>query len=86
MNTTDEKLDAAHARSSRHRLEIEASDECACFYCRRRFLPGAITEWTDDGETALCPHCGIDSVLGSASGFSLRPEFISAMHYYWFKR
>jgi len=35
--------------------------------------------------TALCPHCGIDSVIGSASGYPVsEPQFLKAMHDHWF--
>jgi hypothetical protein len=60
----------AHTHAARHRNEIERSEQCGCFYCLETFVPGEIQDWTDDGATAMCPRCGIDSVLGSASGFS----------------
>ena len=90
------QLLAAHARSSEHRAEIEASTICGCFYCLATFEPSDIGEWvgapkdpvtgapTGEGETALCPHCGIDAVLGSQSGFPITPEFLTAMHGHWF--
>jgi hypothetical protein len=74
----------AHRHSIRHRAEIEASDLCGCFYCERIFSREQIGEWTDDGDTALCPHCGIDSVLGSASGFEITAGFLSQMRAAWF--
>lgn len=33
-----------------------------CFGCLKTFPVSAIEEYTDD-DTAVCPHCGIDSVL-----------------------
>src|SRR5262245_35069182 len=45
----------AHKRSIRHRAEIIASNLCGCFYCLSTFAPSEIAEWTDDGDTALCP-------------------------------
>jgi hypothetical protein len=52
-----------------HRDEILASDMCGCFYCLAVFPPNEVTEWTDKtvgiGQTALCPKCGIDSVIGA---------------------
>lgn len=90
---TDPQLHAAHSKSSHHRADIEASLVCGCFYCRTTFEPSEIAEWVDRsgddaedvrGQTALCPHCGVDSVLGSHSGFPITPEFLAAMHRYWF--
>ena len=78
----------AHAHSSNHRDALLASEVCGCFYCLKTFVPGAIDEWIDpegeEGTTALCPHCGIDSVIGSASGFPITAEFLDRMRRYWF--
>lgn len=68
-----------------------ASDRCGCFYCRSTFLPGDILDWVEmdadgNGKTALCPRCGIDAVIGSASGVSLDPDFLARMHEFWFER
>jgi hypothetical protein len=76
----------AHKNCSRHRNEIESSQRCACFYCLQSFPPSEIVDWTDDDATAMCPRCGIDSVIGSASGFSLSPGFLQRMHNHWFER
>jgi hypothetical protein len=79
---------AAHRHSIRHRREILASETCGCFYCLAVFAPGKVVGWTDEtegvGRTALCPHCGIDSVIGSASGYPVTREFLSQMHGHWF--
>ena len=77
----------AHGHSSRHRPAIEASSRCGCFYCRAVFAPAEVAEWIDEpggGQTALCPRCGIDSVVGSASGVPITAAFLRAMHARWF--
>ncbi|MBM3979925.1 MAG: cytoplasmic protein [Planctomycetes bacterium] len=76
---------AAHGHSSRHRCELEASAHCGCFYCLAVFDPVEIESWLNEGDgTALCPRCGIDSVIGSASGLPITREFLGAMHCHWF--
>jgi hypothetical protein len=80
---------AAHAHSSGHRREILGSTICGCFYCCSKFPPSEIVEWIDEhqtgeGQTALCPRCGIDSVIGDRSGFDISDDFLSAMKAYWF--
>lgn len=75
-------LTAAHKRSSNHRDEILASEVCGCFHCAALFAPTAIKEWIDAQQTALCPRCGIDSVIGGASGL-LVLGFLEAMHQRW---
>jgi hypothetical protein len=78
----------AHRHSSRHREEVLASAQCGCFYCGAVFPPSEIESWVDDwedvGQTALCPRCGIDSVIGSESGYPLTEEFLARMKAHWF--
>lgn len=79
----------AHRHASNHRAELHRSDLCGCFYCFETFAVEAITEWVDEneagvGQCAICPHCGVDSVLGSASGFPIQNSFLKMMHQYWF--
>jgi hypothetical protein len=75
---------AAHRHSSQHRAEILQSDRCRCFYCLASYSPREIKDWVDEdpqeiGQTALCPKCGIDSVIGSASGVPLDDDFFGEM-------
>jgi hypothetical protein len=83
-HSDEESLKAAHRHSIRHREEIFSSDLCGCFYCLRTFPPSEIEDWIKEpkggGMTAMCPGCGIDSVIGSASGFPLTPEFLRLRH------
>jgi hypothetical protein len=89
---SDEVLIEAHRHCALHAEEIAQSALCGCFYCRTTFTPIEIVDWIDDrnvgegrtGRTALCPKCGIDSVLGDASGCKLTREFLEAMHARWF--
>ncbi len=75
---------AAHKHCIKHRVEIEASEVCGCFYCMATFAPSEIVKWTDDGQTALCPRCPVDSVIGSASGYPITSAFLQRMHDHWF--
>jgi hypothetical protein len=75
---------AAKTHASQHRAEVESSGRCACFFCFRTFPPVAIKAWTDKDQTALCPHCGVDSVLGSESGHRLDEGFLRKMHQHYF--
>jgi hypothetical protein len=77
-----EDLKNLHRAATRHRQEVEASREVSCFFCLRVSPTSAVTEWTDDGETALCPHCDIDAVL---PGY-VEPVLLGRMHEYYFLR
>ena len=76
---------AAHEHCSNHRAEVEASEVAGCFYCCEMFAPSEIDEWIDDGQCAMCPRCGIDSVIGDASGFPVADKkFLNGMNEFWF--
>ncbi len=83
----DATLEAAHQCSMNNRAEVLNSELCGCFYCLQTFPPSEVEQWTDEingvGTTAVCPRCGIDSVIGSRSGFALAPAFLKAMHDCW---
>lgn len=81
-----ETLDAAHRHSINHKAELERSDVCGCFFCEEIFTVNDIEEWEEDvNGTALCPHCCVDAVIGSASGFPVADaNFIRAMRERWF--
>lgn len=85
---TEGVLVAAHKHCARHEREVMESTLCGCFYCRETFPPVEIEDWLDDEPpTALCPRCGIDSVIGDASGFPVTDKaFLGAMNVYWFQR
>ena len=74
----------AHKHSSNHRKAITQSKECGCFCCLNTYPPKEIWEWIDSNETAMCPRCGIDSVLPDSIGFD--KEFLIEMNKYWFDR
>lgn len=85
----EEELDNAHKHSIFNRAELEASSIAGCFYCSHIFKPSEVTEWIDEneqeiGQTALCPKCGIDSVLGDKSGFIIEEQFLRIMYDHWF--
>jgi len=75
----------AHAYSSNHEDVLLEDSICGCFYCLTIFDPCEIEEWIEDKKgTALCPYCGIDSVIGESSGYPITKEFLAEMQGYWF--
>jgi hypothetical protein len=76
---------AAHSFSNNHMEMLKRDSVCGCFYCRKIFNPNEITEWIPEKSgTALCPYCGIDSVIGESSGFPIAEQFLNKMNQYWF--
>lgn len=81
-------LYALHHSTFRNEKQIQGSTNCGCFYCRSIFPASEVTEWCDnDGRgdrTALCPRCGIDSVLGDDTSVKLTPELLELMNMMFF--
>lgn len=81
---------AAHEFSSNHKPELEKDRICGCFCCLEIFDPQEIEEWIiedtpiDRRGTAICPRCGIDSVIGESSGYPITREFLQKMNDCWF--
>ena len=80
----------AHKTSSNHKPELERDSRCGCFSCLAIYDPKEIEEWIiedtacDYRGTAMCPHCGIDSVIGESSGYPITKEFLDVMNQMWF--
>ena len=75
----------AHKYSANHKKELLKDKKCGCFYCFEIFDPKQIKEWIEDKSgTAICPYCGIDSIIGESSGYPITTEFLKKMNEYWF--
>ena len=72
-----------HRHTRANRMELEASEVCGCIACERIYFPSEIVRWVNE-ETALCPHCGADAVVGSASGIPIMPGVLRRAHERWF--
>ena len=77
-----EELEQAKLHSLDNELEILSSHECGCFFCRSHFPAKNIADWDySDGHTqAICPECGMASVIGDASGYEITHEFLKEMN------
>ena len=68
-----------HKHCFNNREEIASSEQCGCFYCLSIFSPADIEDWIDKDKTAMCPKCGIDSVLAEFT-----PDLLKKMQQEWF--
>lgn len=92
------ELLAAYRYVSNNWAQIGASKLCG--YCNwvEIFKPDEIVGWTgltmqnlDDpaalnGQTAMCPRCGSEAVLGDGCGFPINANFLARMNEAWFQR
>ncbi|MCJ9673959.1 MULTISPECIES: cytoplasmic protein [unclassified Neorhizobium] len=81
----------AHLHCIRNRHELGESETSGCFFCLETFPAKHVWEWIyetkDDEErlTAMCPKCGIDAVIGDASGYPVTDvRFLERMRRQWF--
>lgn len=76
----------AHTFSTNHRSQLAQDTVCGCFNCGKIFSPQEIQRWIEDpgDETAVCPYCGINAVIGESCGYPITPEFLARMRRYWF--
>jgi hypothetical protein len=81
---SEDQLVALHKKCWRNWRQLQGAKICACFFCLKRFPPSQVVKWTDKTETALCPFCAVDSVLG----FDVEPDesLLRQMHERWFSK
>lgn len=81
-------LYSLHHSTFRNEKQIKNSSQCGCFCCESLFAPEEVTNWCDnDGKgdrTALCPKCGIDSVIGDDCGMYVTPSLLHVMNLMFF--
>lgn len=89
-NTMPDRYFRAADHAGNNRVEIAKSESCGCYYCLAVFLPSEILVWLTDpeggtGEFAVCPYCGMEAVLGDASGYPVTDaDFLKKMNELWF--
>lgn len=80
----------AHKFSCNHMDALKQDSVCGCFHCGKIFSPSQITRWIlgdnpgDRLGTAICPHCGVDAVIGESSGYPITEAFLAEMNRHWF--
>lgn len=80
-----DKFELAHKECTNNKQKLKNDVTCGCFYCKKIFKSNEIKDWTDNSnDTAICPYCGIDSVIGESVDFTITEEFLKAMHDRWF--
>lgn len=73
----------AHKKCSNHRIEMLAAKQCGCFYCIKLFPVSEIKDWTDEQQTALCPHCQVDALIPDDGSLTIKK--LTQLNDFWFK-
>ena len=79
-------LRGAIGHATRNRATLSNAERAACYYCLAIFSPAEIIDWVDEEQTALCPRCGIDSVLPDSAGYEFTQEELRELRQFWFER
>jgi hypothetical protein len=90
---TEQELQDLHKHCKDNRGEIKRGAKAGCFYCLEVFPKEDVQEYTTASPKrgtadAICPKCGIDSVLSQSVFPSLADlkKSLRPMQEYWFKR
>jgi len=70
-------------RAFKNKEKILSSAKCVCYYCCKTFLAKDVVEYCKEksgGETALCPNCGIDSVIGDSDSILPNEQTLRDWH------
>lgn len=63
-----------------NREDLKVALHGSCYSCCRVVVCDKKMKWVDDGQTLLCPHCGIDSVIPGI----VDRKLLEAGREYWF--
>ena len=74
---------AKHAMKNKG--ELDNSPLFGCYSCMHTGETKEITEWTDKGETAICPNCKTDTIL-SGSITEINKDNLKSINEFWFQK
>ncbi len=73
-------LKMLHRQSIGNKARLADAKDCGCFFCLSHFPASAAEYWDDEGgQTAACPECGIDSVIGEYDDERVSDDLLRAM-------
>ena len=81
-----EDLIKAFKHAKNNRTTIMNGKLCGCFSCKNIFHTYEIEHWMlgEFGDTALCPYCYGEAVIGEKSSFPITYEFLTIMNEHWY--
>jgi hypothetical protein len=82
----EQQLLMLHKGCSYNRELLMISKICGCFHCLSVFGHQEIRKWTERNNTALCPRCEVDAVIGDASHPGLTRGTLEEMHKRWLEK
>lgn len=77
-------IDNAPKLSMKNKSLLLSAKNCGCYRCLCVISTTEIVEWTDKGETAICPKCHCDCLIPEGSGIDLTNDNLTKIHKQWF--
>jgi hypothetical protein len=77
------RIQEAPRLSMKNKASIASSKKAGCYHCLNIFDAVEIKTYTDKNQTAICPKCGIDSILGDAD-IKISAQLLKEIKSYWF--
>ncbi len=84
LEKKDDRLKDAHLHTANNRQEIERSNSCGCICCERIFSADEVEDFTDGGETAICPYCDCDSLIADGPEIKLNNDLLTELNKKYF--
>lgn len=73
-------LKMLHRKSIGNKARLADAKHCGCFFCLSHFAMAELEYCDDeDDQTAVCPRCGIDSVIGEYEDQRVPDDLLKAM-------
>ncbi|WP_425146200.1 hypothetical protein [Deinococcus sp.] len=80
----DARLGAIWHFCTNNGMILGRTRSCGCFYCLKLYKTSEILEWIESEGTAVCPHCGIDSVIPDVPLYRLDLPLLEELHAHFF--
>ena len=76
-------LQSYRAHSKNNEVEILRSTKCGCYFCEGIYSARKVSDWSQEEggvSSAVCPRCGMNTVIGDASGVPLTKAVLKEMN------
>lgn len=76
-------IDNALLLAMRNKSQLASASKAGCYQCGAIFDPKEITEYTDQGDTAVCPKCSEDAVIPESVTLKITTDYLKSVKEFW---
>lgn len=86
MKYSKEQFPEIYKHTKNNEIDILNSKKCSCLFCRQTYDARRVSDWSNENNkiSAVCPECGMNAVVGDASGFSLDHDTLKQLNLTYF--